>query len=321
MKICVYGAGAVGGVMAARLAASGHEVSLIARGPNLQALQTNGIGLELPSGREYYQVKASSEPSDLGVQDLVIISVKQPSFNVIVGKIAPLLGAQTKVLVAMNGVPWWFLDGLEKAPIDKVLKTLDPEGNLRQILPSNQVIGCVVHFACSVPEAGVSRLNGGNRLILGESDGKVSDLLVDINGALNSAGFDSEISTHIQKDIWFKLWGNMTMNPISALTRTTTDKILDDKLVNEFCCRIMTEAAEIGNLLGLPIDQTPQERNGVTRQLGAMKTSMLQDAEKGNALEYEALIGVVHEIAQKLEFDVPNISTLYGLIRLYGMNN
>lgn len=318
MKVCVYGAGAVGGLMAARISSFGHDVSIVARGASLQALQAKGIGLELGERREYFQVKASSNPHTLGEQDLVIISVKQPSFNSIVKNLSPLLGAHTKVLVAMNGVPWWFFDGLEKAPKDKILRTLDPEGSLRQILPTERIVGCVVHLACSVPECGVSHLNAGNRLVIGAPTGEVSGAVFEIYEMLNTVGFEVELTQNIQKEIWFKLWGNMTMNPISALTRATTDKILDEPLVNQFCCRIMTEAATIGNLIGLPVGQTPEERNAVTRELGAMKTSMLQDVEKGNALEFEALVGVVHEIAEKLNLAVPNISTLYGLIRLYG---
>ena len=321
MKICVYGAGAVGGLLAARLSSSGHAVSVIARGQTLQALSENGIGLQTGAERIYSPVKACASSAQLGVQDLIIISVKQPALHSIIGNIAPLLGSDSRVLVAMNGVPWWFFDGLEKAPADKVLTTLDPDGSLRNLIPTQQIIGCVVHLSCSVPEPGVSCLQGGNRLIIGEPYATRSEALCRIGETLEQAGFDLEITSHIQKHIWFKLWGNMTMNPISALTRATTDRILDDRLLNQFCCRIMAEAQTIGNALGLPIHETAQDRNAVTRELGAMKTSMLQDVEKGNDLEYEALIGVVHEIAEKLAIEAPDIATLYGLIRLYASHS
>lgn len=318
MKVCVYGAGAVGSLIAAKLSAMGHsEISLVARGQALESLQKNGIGLEIGSDRKYYSVASSSSPAALGKQDLVVIAVKQPSLNQVINDIAPLLRPDTKVLVAMNGVPWWFFDGLKQAPKDKVLRTLDPDGLLRGLLPTEHIIGCVVHLACSVPEPGVSSLKAGNRLIIGEPLGGKSETLLLTAKILTDAGFGLQITDNIHREIWFKLWGNMTMNPISALTRMTTDRILDDPLANQFCCRIMSEAANIGSIIGLPIEQSPAERNAVTRELGAMKTSMLQDVEKGSPLEFESLIGVVHEIAEKTGLDAPNIATLYGLIRLY----
>ncbi len=315
MKICVYGAGAIGGLIAARLSAAGEAVSVIARGDTLQSLQQNGVGLSEHDQTQFYPVTAVPSPDNLGVQDLIIIAVKQPSMNQIIKRLQPLLGGDTRVLLAMNGVPWWFFDGLPKAPSDPILKTIDPQGDLRDYIPSHQIIGCVVHLAAAVASPGIIRLNMGNNLIIGEPGGEPSEPTLQVANLFERSGFNIQISKEIQRDIWFKLLGNMTMNPVSALTRVTTDRILDDPLVNQFCCKAMNEALEIGNRIGCIVEQTPEERNTATRKLGSFKTSMLQDIEAGRPLEYEALIGVVYEIAQKLDKDVPYIAALYGLIR------
>ncbi|WP_372598551.1 ketopantoate reductase family protein [Amphritea sp.] len=315
MQICVYGAGAIGGLIAARLSASGTPVSVIARGDTLQAIQQNGITLSESGETHCYPVTAVSGPDKLGVQDLIVIAVKQPSMNQIIKQLKPLIGEHTRVLLAMNGVPWWFFDGLPGVLSDSILTTIDPQGDLREYIPSRQVIGCVVHLAATVLSPGVIRLNMGNNLIIGEPCGTPSEPTLQLGKRLKKAGFNVEISQKIQQDIWYKLLGNMTINPVSALTRATADCILDDPLVNQFCCRAMSEALEIGNLIGCIVKQTPEERNATTRKLGAFKTSMLQDIEAGRPLEHEALIGVVYEIAEKLGRDTPYIAALYGLIR------
>jgi len=321
MKVCVYGAGAIGSLIAARLSAAGEQVSMIARGKNLAALQSQGVGLvQAGAAPQFYPVTAAADPGVLGVQDLVVVATKQCSVNEVIRKLGPLLGESTPVLLAMNGVPWWFLDGLEQAPDDRVLRCLDPEGDLRDMLPSRQVLGCVLHLSAVMISPGIVQLNGGNTMLVGSPLKTMSTSLKMTVERLSHAGFDSRESTDIHRDIWFKLLGNMTMNPVSALTRATTDRILDDPLVSDFCCRVMTEAAEIGAALGCHMEQTPEERNAETRKLGCFKTSMLQDAEAGRDLEFQALVGVVHELALKLRIHAPNLETLYGLIRLLGSN-
>ena len=320
MKVCIYGAGAVGALMGAKLARAGNTVSVVARGEILQAIRQQGLGLQTEQGIEHYPVTVSDDPSRLGVQDLLIIAVKQPALDTVSRSLAPLIGSQSKVLLAMNGVPWWFFDGLSSDYQGLVLNSVDPDGEMRQRIPTQQIIGCVVHLACSCPQPGVSFNPFGNKLILGQPDGEADPQTQAAVQLLTQAGFDTELSQHIQQEIWYKLWGNMTMNPVSALTSATTDKILDDPLVNRFCCDAMLEAAEIGRVIGCPIEQSPEERNAVTRQLGAMRTSMLQDADAGKTLEVEALIGVVAEIGKKTGVATPNISALYGLIRLYAAN-
>ncbi len=321
MKICIYGAGAVGTLMGAKLATTGAEVSVIARGTTLQAVRQQGLGLKTEQGIRFVPVSmATDNPVELGVQDLIIIAVKQPALDQVSRSIAPLLGEHSKVLLAMNGVPWWFFDGLQGAYAGLKLASVDADGELRQRIPSAQIIGCVVHLASSCPAPAVSFNPFGNKLILGAPHG-VNDAQTEaVARLLEQAGFDVALTAQIQQEIWYKLWGNMTMNPVSALTKATTDKILDDALLNRFCSDAMLEAAQVGVAIGCPIAQTPEARNAVTRQLGAMRTSMLQDADAGKALEVEALIGVVHEIGQKTGIATPNISALYGLIRLFAAN-
>ncbi|WP_188751380.1 2-dehydropantoate 2-reductase [Marinobacterium zhoushanense] len=316
MRVCVYGAGAIGGLIAARLSRTGASVSVVARGDTLEALQRQGVGIVEGGKTGFHPVHAVAGADQLGVQDLIVVAVKQPALNAVLKQFGPLMDANTRVLLAMNGVPWWFLDGLPDAPSDTVLRCVDPQGDLRRHLPSRQVLGCVVHLSAAIESPGMVRLNSGNRLIIGEPCGEISTVTRAVAELLEAGGFEVELSAGIQRDIWYKLWGNMTMNPVSALTRATTDSMLDDPLVNRFCCNVMQEAAGIGRAIGCGVDQTPEQRNATTRKLGAFKTSMLQDVEAGRALEYEALVGTVYELAGKLGQEVPNISTLYGLIRL-----
>ncbi|MDD2873684.1 MAG: 2-dehydropantoate 2-reductase [Azoarcus sp.] len=320
MKICLYGAGAVGGVIGAHIVASGRELSVVARGATLDALQRRGLGLEAKGRRNDYPVRAVANPAELGPQDLVIVAVKEPAMAAVAAAIPPLIGPGTKVMTAMNGVPWWFFDGLHGPLEGAALSSVDPANELRSKIPSAQIIGCVVHIACSTAEPGVSIQKMGNGLIIGEPFGAPSDATRAVAATLADAGLDITLSEHIQREIWFKLWGNMTMNPISALTGATSDRLLDDPLVNAFCVRIMEEAASIGEYIGCPVGQAPAARNAITRSMGAMKTSMLQDVEAGRRLEIDALLSVVHEIAGKAGIAVPNISALLGLVRVFAQS-
>ncbi|MCX7174591.1 MAG: 2-dehydropantoate 2-reductase [Proteobacteria bacterium] len=321
MDICIFGAGAIGITIGTRLAARGHRVSAVARGATLGALNAHGLRLIDGAAMRCHAIQASRDPADLGVQDIVFISVKGPALAAVAALIAPLIGPHTQVVTAMNGVPWWFFDGMEGPLAGASLASIDAEGALRQQIPSRHVTGCVVHLAASVVEPGKARINFGNRLILGEPDHADSPRLGMLVEELTAAGFDAESSLHIQRDIWFKLWGNMTMNPISALTGATCDRILDDPLVNDFCAAVMGEAAAIGTKIGCPITQTAQERNALTRKLGAFKTSMLQDAEAGRTLEIDALLTVVHEIAGRIGIAIPNTAALLGLVRVFAKQN
>ncbi len=316
-KVCIYGAGAIGGWIGVRLARAGCDVSVVARGATLQAVQRHG--LQLRSGGEQFsaQVPASDAPVDLGVQDLVVIAVKSQAMRDVAKCIAPLLGPQTIVLSAMNGVPWWFFDGFGGAHAGTRLKSIDPDGTIARAIPARHIVGCVVHASCALAAPGVVQHHFGNRLIVGEPSGEKTARVKALVDLLTRAGFETELAQQIQKDAWYKLWGNMTVNPISAMTGATTDKLLDDELVRDFISKIMLEAREIGSRIGIPIAQTPEDRHQVTRKLGAFKTSMLQDVEAGKPVELDALVTVVRELGQLTGVETPFTDTLLGLARLH----
>ena len=316
-KVCLYGAGAVGGFIGALLAKSGCEISAVARKATLDALQTDGLKLQLGEEVIVVPVTAANNPARLGVQDLVIISVKAQSMGEVAEKITPLLGPGTTVLTAMNGVPWWYFQGGSGEYSGLQLDSVDPSGRIAAAIPVERILGAVVHGSFASNGPGFSRSVFGKKLIIGEPDGTDSRRLNDLARLFSAAGIDVETTSSIQREIWYKLWGNMTMNPVSALTGATCDKILDDPLVNRFCLNVMAEAAQIGAEIGYPIRQSGEERNAITRQLGAFKTSMLQDVEAGRSVELDALVAVVNEIGRKIGVATPAIDTLLGLARLH----
>ncbi len=317
MKVCIYGAGAIGGWLGVHLARQGCTLSAVARGATLEALQQ--VGLELRQGDEEMVVslKARANPAELGEQDLVIVAVKAPAMADVARHMAPLLGPQTVVLTAMNGVPWWFLQGFGGALSGTTLQSVDPSGVIAQHIPADRVIGCVVHASSSVDMPGVIRHHFGNGLILGEPSGADTPRLRALVDLLVQAGFNATASAQIQKDVWYKLWGNMTINPISAFTGATTDVILDDPLVRGFVSSVMLEAKAIGERIGIPIAQTPEDRHAVTRKLGAFRTSMLQDVDAGKPVELDALVSAVRELGGLTGVATPFTDALLGLSRVH----
>lgn len=316
MRVCIVGAGAIGGWLGARLAAgTDARVGAVARGATLGALDAHGwrllSGDELVSG----PVLVSDRPAALGEQDLVIITVKGYSLPSLAPSLTPLLGPSTVVLPFMNGVPWWFGEGTVLA--GEPLEAVDPGGRIGATLPTSSVLGGVVHASCSVVEPGLVRHVMGNGLIVGEPAGGGSERVEQVRELLRAAGFDVTVSADVRTDIWYKLWGNMTMNPVSALTGATADLVLADPQVREFSSGAMREAAAIGARIGCPIDQTPEDRHAITVRLGAFKTSMLQDVEAGRPIELDALVGVVHELGERLGVPTPNVSALLGLTRVF----
>jgi 2-dehydropantoate 2-reductase len=305
------------------LAQTGHEISVVARGATLQALKKDGLQCiqTQPSLITLKaQVKASDQASDLGPQDLVIVSVKAPGMLDVARNMAPLLAPHTMVMTAMNGVPWWFFNGFGGALKGTRLNTIDPEGQIDHAIPAHHVVGCVVHASCSLDAPGVVRHHFGQGLILGEpaqQSDQVAERVQQLVANLQTAGFNASASAQIQKDVWYKLWGNMTVNPISAFTGATTDLIMQDDLVRNFVSQIMLEAKVIGEKIGIPIAQTPEDRHAVTRKLGAFKTSMLQDVEAGKAVELDALVSVVRELGQLTQVSTPYTDALLGLSRLH----
>ena len=316
MRICVLGAGAIGGFIGARLAASGVETSAVARGATLAALREHGWRVQSEDGLLTAPVRAVGDAAELGEQDVVVLAVKGQSLEAALPGLTPLIGPGTTVVAALNGVPWWFFEGFGGPCEGRRLAGVDPAGRIAAAVPSGQVLGCVVHMACSTLEPGLVRHNKGTGLILGEPDRSDSARVRGTAALLRAAGLDATVSTEIQKDVWYKLWGNMTINPVSALTGATADRILDDELVREFCHAAMREAAEIGAAIGCPIAERPEDRSQVTRKLGAFRSSMLQDADAGRSLELDALVGSVREIGGMVGVPTPTIDALLGLTRL-----
>jgi 2-dehydropantoate 2-reductase len=251
---------------------------------------------------------------------LVIVAVKAPAMADVAKGIAPLLGPNTMVMTAMNGVPWWFFQGFGGTLQGTTLNTIDPDGRIAKAIPAHHVLGCVVHASCSLDAPGVVRHHFGQGLILGEpaeQNGKVSTRVQQLVADLQAAGFNASASAQIQKDVWYKLWGNMTVNPISAITGATTDLILKDDLVRDFVSKVMLEAKAIGEKIGIPIAQTPEDRHAVTMKLGAFKTSMLQDVEARKTVELDALVSGVQELGQLTHISTPYTDALLGLSRLH----
>jgi len=317
MKVCIYGAGAIGGWLGVHLAQAGCTVSAVARGATLKALQNKGLSLHQAGQMHTVPVRVSSQASELGIQDVVIIAVKAPALADVAAQIGPLLGAQTLVFTAMNGVPWWFLHGFGGRLAGTCLQSIDPQGVIAQGIPADHLLGGVVHASCSIDAPGVIRHHFGNGLIVGEPSGQVTARAQDWVALLVRAGFNATLSAQIQKDIWYKLWGNMTVNPISGMTGATTDTILNDDLVRTFISTVMLEAKSIGDQLGIPIDQQPEDRHAITRKLGAFKTSMLQDVEAGKTIELDALVSAVRELGQLTHVATPFTDALLGLSRLH----
>ena len=322
MKIAIYGAGAIGGFLGARLAASGqHQVTAIARGATLEALRRHGWRLHSADPAVHLESAvpaiATDDPASAGPQELVVIAVKGPALAAVAAGIAPLLAPGTVVLPAMNGVPWWFCHGLPGPAAGASLESVDPGGLVAAAIPLARVVGCVVHASTATPEPGLVRHQKGRQLIIGEPLGGVSDRVRALQATLQAAGLDIVASPRIQADVWYKLWGNLTTNPITAMTGATVDRLLADELVRRFCTDAMQEAKDVGARLGCPVEQTPQQRHQITASLGAFRTSMLQDVEAGRPLELDAIVGAVRELAQRVGVPTPSIDALFGLARLF----
>src|SRR5687768_904827 len=317
MNICVYGAGAVGGLIAARLARSGHPVSVVARGRQLEAIRSHGLRVrERASGQvESHAVRAESDPAALGPQDYVVVSVKAQGLAQVAERIGPLVGPHTSIITAMNGVPWWFFDRLRFGNGTQRLESLDPGGRLARAMPTERIVGCVVHLAASTPEPGLVSHNMGTRLVLGEPGGENTLRTRRIAEALSEAGFDIVVSEFIEKDFWVKLLGNVSFNPVSALTVSTADRLIEDRDIKAYMVEVMREVLAIGRAVGVDADIDPEARIDMARALGKFKTSMLQDLEAGKPLEIDGLLAGTLEIAAKAGVQAPFTQSLFGLIR------
>jgi 2-dehydropantoate 2-reductase len=314
-RVCVAGAGAVGGLIAAKLAQAGYPVDVLARGDHLRAIETNGLALIEGHTRATVRVATASDPIALGPQDVVFIALKAPSLVCSAAALTPLLGPDTVLVPAMNGVPWWFFHRFGGRLAGTRLSSVDPGGAISKALPAEQVIGSVVHLSSSIAAPGVIRRGSGNLLIVGEPSGERSARLVRVLEMLERGGFTVKPTPEIQREVWLKLWGNMNMNPISALTGSTADRILDDPLTAQLVRDMMEEAATVGRALGIEMRMTAAERIAVTRELGAFKTSMLQDLESGRPLEIDAILGAPCEMGDRLGIPMPFTKAVLGLAR------
>lgn len=316
-SVCIVGAGAIGSLIGASIAATGSvRVSALARGDNLKALQASGWRMEREDGSNVQApANASDRAEDLGPQDLVVIAVKGPALAAVAASIQPLIDPHTIVLPAMNGVPWWFCQGLPG--FESGLPRIDPRGEIAASIPFANVLGAVVHASSRMRGPGLVKHVKGKHLIIGEPQGASSPRALAVGALLRTAGFEVTVSDDIRHDIWFKLWGNLTMNPLSAVTGATVDRILSDAQVRAFCSAAMNEVAAVGAKIRCPIDQSPEDRHRITEKLGVFKTSMLQDAEAGRTLELDAIVGAVRDIAQRVQVPTPNVDALFGICRLF----
>ncbi len=318
MKICIFGAGAIGGVMAAWLERAGHEVSMVARGANLEAIRTKGLRIKTNSTGEILTThpRVDPDPAKLGVQDYVIVTVKGQSLPAVARTIGPLLGPDTSIVTAMNGVPWWFFDKLAYGGGRLRLESLDPGGGLAKAMPTSRIVGCVIHCAASVPEPGLISHNMGKKLIVGEPGGKNTSRTKGIVEAFAAAGFEAIASQFIEKDFWVKLLGNVSFNPVSALTLATADRMIGDPLMKGYMVSVMREVLAIGRAVGVDADIDPEARIDMARALGAFKTSMLQDMEARKPLEIDGLLSGTLDIAKQAGVEAPFTRSLLGLIRV-----
>ncbi|MFK7964396.1 MAG: 2-dehydropantoate 2-reductase [Burkholderiaceae bacterium] len=318
MKICIFGAGAIGGYMGAKLAKAGADVSLVARGPHLEAMQANGLTLIEEGQRETVNVTATSDPAELGPQDYVVITLKAHSVPGVVDTMQPLFGPSTTAVMGVNGVPWWYFYGLEGKLKDKRLQSVDPGDKQWQGIGPERVLGCVVYPAAEVPEPGVIQHIEGNRFSLGEPSGEKSERAQALSKALSAVGLKAPVRPKIRDEIWVKLWGNLSFNPISALTHATLDVLCTDPGTRLVARNMMLEAQAIAEKLGVkfPIDVDRRIEGGAA--VGEHKTSMLQDLERGRPMEIDALLTAVQEMGGIVDLPTPTIDTVLSLVQLRG---
>ena len=320
MKICVVGAGAIGGLLGARLAVAGEDVALIARGPHLEAIRARGLEVTMHDGAVVHaeDVAATSDMRECGPQDLVILGVKAHQIASVAGELPTLFGPETIVLTTQNGIPWWYFQR-HGGPLDgTVLDTLDPGGTIAGAIAAERIIGCIAYPAAEITEPGRIRHIEGARFPVGELDGAVTDRVTALSETLQRAGFKSPVLESIRSEIWLKAWGNLSFNPISALTHATLVDICRFPPSRDLAARMMTEAQAVAAKLDISFRVPLEKRIAGAERVGRHKTSMLQDAESGKALETEALIGAVVELGRLTGTQTPAIDAVYALTRLLG---
>lgn len=317
MKVCVVGAGAIGGYMAVRIAKAGHDVSVIARGPHLAAIRTHGLKLiEADQELVVTDLSATDNICELGPQDVVLLALKAHQIEAVVGDLSVLLGPKTVLVTLQNGIPWWYFQKLDSPYSGRVVKTVDPNGVLFNKIDPDRIIGCIAYPAATIAEPGVIKHVEGNRFPVGELDGSESGRVSQVSALFTEAGLKARVLTDIRSEIWLKLWGNLTFNPISAVTHATLVDICQFPLTRTLAATMMTEAQSIGERLGAGFRVPMERRIAGAESVGKHKTSMLQDVEVGKPLEIDGMLGVVVELAEMTEVDVPTLRALYACVSL-----
>ena len=317
MKVCVVGAGAIGGYMAVRIAKAGHDVSVIARGPHLAAIRTHGLKLvEADQELVVTNLSATDNICELGPQDIVLLALKAHQIEAVVGDLSVLLGPKTVLVTLQNGIPWWYFQKLDSPYSGRVVKSVDPNGVLFNKIDPDRIIGCIAYPAATIAEPGVIKHVEGNRFPVGELDGSESDRVNQVSALFTEAGLKARVLTDIRSEIWLKLWGNLTFNPISAVTHATLVDICQFPLTRTLAATMMTEAQSIGERLGAGFRVPMERRIAGAESVGKHKTSMLQDVEVGKPLEIDGMLGVVVELAEMTEVDVPTLRALYACVSL-----
>ena len=322
MKICIVGAGAIGGMLGVKLALSGHEVTLILRGANLEAVQKNGLTLIEENGNQLLAkpAKATSSISQAGVQDVLILGMKAHQVSAVAADLPQLMHSATRLVTMQNGIPWWYFHKLAGNYAGMSVRAVDPDGVIAKYIPIDSVIGSVVYPASEVIRPGVIKVIEGNRFTLGEIDGSDTPSIRAISDAFKAAGFKAPVSSDIRSEIWLKVWGNLSFNPISALTHATLEDICLYPPTRELAASMMTEAQAIGEKLGVQFKVSLDKRITGAQAVGQHKTSMLQDVEQGRALELQALVASVMELGQITQTLTPTIDAVYALASLLAKN-
>ena len=315
MKIAIFGAGAIGGLLGVKLAQAGADVTFIARGPHLAAMQANGVTLLSGGERATARVPCVADPAEAGVQDYVIVTLKAHGLPRAAPQIAQLMGPDSALVTGINGVPYWYFYGLDGPHRDRRLDSVDPGGKLWDLLPPAQVIGSVVYPAAAVTEPGVITHTYGDRFTLGEPDGARSPRVEALSRALIAAGLKAPVRPRIRDEIWVKLWGNLAFNPLSVLTLATLDRITGDPALRAVCRAMMVEAKGVAEALGVRFAIDVDKRLEGAAEVGEHKTSMLQDLEQGRPMEIEALLGAVVELGDLVGQPMPTCSTILALVR------
>ncbi len=314
MRICIYGAGAIGGYLGVQLTLAGEDVTLIARGPHLAAMRQNGLKLLIDGEERVAHPRGTDDPAEAGPQDYVIVTLKAHSVPGVVDAMQPLLGPDTAVVTATNGVPWWYFYGLEGQWRDHRLESVDPGGAQWDKIGPERAIGCVVYPAAEVAEPGVIRHLDGNRFTLGEPTGDKTERVQALSQALISAGFRAPVRD-IRDELWVKLWGNLTFNPISALTLETLDVVATDPGTRGVARAMMLEAQAIAEKVGVRFKVDVDRRIDGAAAVGAHRTSMLQDLDKGRPMEIDALVSAVQEMARLVDLPTPTVDVVLALVR------